>query len=1038
MRSFASVSLNSHLVMKSDEQEEDKEQELQASKRSFMQTLTDAVVAVDRLAAARESRQWGKYGAVAWNAQFAARLNQTVSLSMRVNWARLCYSVSPPGTSDTLVALGQEIAEAVAMAFKEALNAEEKAVYALMRPGLDRIAHIVTMIGQRGAYDDGKPSQFQRNLVLPKLQLGISIKLSRWMLGADLGDAMAKQMVDMRLQGTYVPFPEEMIVLQSSSDTEVSAIIKSCTHGLRPEYILEEHFRESSLRQAARISSIFHTESGVTAQLLDSSVRFARLLFDITRDDDIRLRAMLIKSATTGQEDSWVVRGACSSEAEAITGGFALRGQRPASVAFWRMVGWRISDEAIAELLTKLHDVLDQGTDDEEHRRTMQRLVGLCLHCQTRLSLKLLMSPQLTTAFKNACAAYAQGDWPKDWCSPLNVFCRRLGGTLTLSWTASLSSAGLLEQAWALARSEELRIMEGAHLEKPKTEEELEREEEQVLQHQEVSLNDPLASDFFRWLSATLLEWVDGIQSKEKSTELPSRAEWLLTAMGLLFYDEHDPAFVHACLCASVRMHRHYLLLPTPSVETANSTITHASVYSDMPPYVILPSLPHGQPLTADGLYHYLRSEEAQELGARMNHRVAQQIAFLLKRASTTKVASVLKRESVSLLHPSRHVAIVMVSTPLEVNPNSRPIVFGRLLTSTTAMSFMPSTGSDADRFLTELARQEDVFPSEMLMRSALLRKEQEQVLISRQIPVASGIATRFIQEWQLASRVRHNDARERLQRTQQSFRSFFAQDKEDRSAAELLATHTGMPLDHAKHLLADEERQVNLLFAKERHAFEEKKKSESSADTEEGAEPLPASFDEVLNKMTPLLKKAFLEDGKTELHQQTPAALPSHGRSRVLQIQRMEQHLRTAPRRIDGVAYDPISQHVMDVICAARDEWQTRGTFTLQGDLDPDAGIAPLLVSWESHVSDLSRSAGQEGLKDVAEQEKARMQSTFMDLYPAVKDQKLQHLLQAAVNYGSMPGVLRANSSLPTAAASDAPTVSDTSERTPEQGYLV
>ena len=292
----------------------------------------------------------------------------------------------------------------------------------------------------------------------------------------------------------------------------------------------------------------------------------------------------------------------------------------------------------------------------------------------------------------------------------------------------------------------------------------------------------------------------------------------------------------------------------------------------------------------------FLRSSEAQNSGARLLHRIAQQVSFLLQRAASTKVPGIASREKASLLHSSRHVAIVVVTTPLATGDDTKPVVFARLLTGTTAMSYPPMIGSEAERQLNQEAQRSKGTVVDALMQSALLTKERELVLTSRQVPVVSGVATRLIDEWQRSAERRHAALSARGRKGQKARAVVMDQDPEERNAAQFLADHNGISLEAAKALLDDEQRNLTQLFAASKEALDSETTPEEAAKAAKAPTQTKApadGFDRVLDTLSTLFQDPIFDIGCEELLKETPAALPLNGPSRVIQLQRMERNLR-------------------------------------------------------------------------------------------------------------------------------------------------
>ena len=1030
-----------HRVVMTDNPHADYEEDLLYS---IKQALVNAVEAVMQILFAKgPSLQRGAYGCIAWNAQLAHCVGHTFGESDRVALAKALES----DLDETVAQLTKTVMYVTLPAGSHAVGTVSKFDDPQSRyvwffsDGFDRFCNILHALACSGVEsllattEIVDPERLTSRKTLDAMQLSLMRKLVTSMGGDVLGSVMATQMESLRsLKPTRhsVITPEEMIVLQSASDEHTRRLVRESTATLSVLQFMEMHLSASGLRDACKIDSILPEESTSTYDLLEASARFVRLALP----SDALWREQLLLEAVSGDERSWVVRGACSNEAEALTGWFASRGQRPASVAYWRLLGWRLADDEAMRLcnniLARLETNRANHANPGQSTEIMNRLIDMCLFCPTRFSMLMLVSFEKTSLLEQAIVRWVE--WSKKGLkhssesttstqatqatqatNPLLCFTRRLGGTVSFAYTTSFASAGLDEATW-----EQIHAYEDS-VRFPAT-------------HAHVSDqadSEPVEDDMD--LVGRVYQELQRAFTRQTALLMQSpECQWMLMTNGLSSYDRHEAEYVQICLRASIATQSLQLLTP-PFVEGL------CPLYNS-PPFVYLPCIQHKT-------MHNLRTKEpsasyapevfstefaitmashsTSDAAVRLLHRVGQNVAHLIDQALALRITHSETGEAVSPLHSSRHAALIMIMPPL--HKSAQPVLFARFLTSTTATSFPPPATSDVfsdvlDVHVEALERdtqdkqdkqdKRHKAPPALLTieRSlAVLTKDDEQRIIRDRMAGGSVLAAKFALHMQDAATTRHKALRAQAERMQAAKIALQMQRMRQTGSktVEALASQYKVDPQHVERMLAEAHKVIRKQLDPAQLVDEKEEPSPSDpsddAAVREASEAFDAAFDELAE--TGMFEREVLHKSMRELQEATPYALDDWD-------ERMDFAKRMLKQRdqLQGTPYDACTQHVMDTVCAARDEWITRGTHTLQGNVDPECGLIPMLITWETRASDLDRLGGTEALKSLRDRERRHTQHLVkLTQASETKDQQqlVKDVLRAMTHVQETPGLI-------------------------------
>lgn len=913
------------------------------------ETLCEAVIAVLRLLAKRgPSLQRGAYGCLAWNAQLAHCVGHRFGNAER-NLMADALQADPGGTVTQLVDAVlkvslDEIKGGLGTLSK--FQTTQSRVVWFFSDGFDRFCQIIHATAcSAEPFREDTPA-------LQSIQDALSEQLMSLMFHDEVGTSVLQQMKALRLSrgsSTDVIMPEEMIVWRNAPDAHVRHLVRDSTTSLTILQFMETHLRGSGLRDACKIDSIFPEESTSTADLLDASCRFARLALRDT-DGDLLVdswRIKLLVAALDGVEESWVVRGAVSSSAEALTGWFASRGQRPASVAYWRMIGWRLDDASAKAFCRRVKSQLRQLTPDLLHRLTQ-----MCLFCPTRLSIWMLVEYEHTSLLEHALLQWMQAGHRSETLDPLMCFGRRLGGTVSFAYTISPASAGLDEDVWERLHAYEDEIRFNIKEPLPKSSmvsEEVEKGSK------EVDLVGRLYQELHRALTTHL---VPCLQS--------SMCQWMLMCNGLSTYDRHEAEYVQVCLRASIDVQAMRLISP-PYVEGL-------SPLCNAPAYLYYPTCSCAEmcelrtdpnTITSTHILKTLNAESTRDTATRLMHRVAQNVAYLIDQSLALRLRHSESGEESSPLHSSRHAAVVVLMPALATD--APPVLFARFLTSTTMESFPPSISSDVLLDAVEEATSASVSPGPVGSAAAapslplsVLNKEDEARINQQRLAGGAVLASKFALCMQDAAFVRHKRIRREAEHLHAARIALHTQQGRRQTMRVLAAQYNAQP-EHVEQLL------THAHHSMQQDALPPTNSTDSTDSTEEAHK----HFDVALQKLMQngLLDRQVLQKGQKELREATPYTLDTWD-ERMAFAKRMQEQRRC----LQGTAYDAASEHVIGIIAAARDEWITRGTHTVQGNVDPECGLIPMLVTWETRATDLHRLSGDEALRAVRDLERRHL----------------------------------------------------------------
>jgi hypothetical protein len=185
-------------------------------------------------------------------------------------------------------------------------------------------------------------------------------------------------------------------------------------------------------------------------------------------------------------------------------------------------------------------------------------------------------------------------------------------------------------------------------------------------------------------------------------------------------------------------------------------------------------------------------------------------------------------------------------------------------------------------------------------------------------------------------------------------------------------------------------------------------------ADSTEAHEHFDAALQQLMKNG--LLDRQVLQKGLNELRTSTPYALDTW-EERMDFAKRMQEQCRC----LQGTAYDSASQHVIGIIAAARDEWLSRGTHTVQGNVDPECGLVPMLVTWETRATDLHRLLGNDAAQAARDLERRHVTNltqlaTHGTTNPDAATQKaaedVKEALRASLRADHVPGLIQSTQS--------------------------
>jgi len=993
---------------------------------SIKQALVNAVEAVMKILFAKgPSLQRGAYGCIAWNAQLAHCVGHTFGESDRVALAKALES----DLDGTVAQLTETVMYVTLPTGSHAVGTVSKFEDPRSRyvwffsDGFDRFCNILhalacsSMESSLATFEIVDPERLTRRKTLDEMQLSLTRKLVSLMGGDTLGSLMATQMDSLRsLKPTRhsVITPEEMIVLRSASDRHARTLVRESTATLGVLQFMEMHLSASGLRDACKIDCILPEESTSTYDLLEASARFVRLALP----SDTHWRKQLLVEAISGDERSWVLRGACSNEAEALTGWFASRGQRPASVAYWRVLGWRLADDEAMRLCNDVLAHIETSSSDQgQSNEMMNRLIDMCLFCPTRFSMLMLITFDKTSLLERAIVRWVEwsnkgrkdssqsiaSSKPPD---PLLCFTRRLGGTVSFAYTTSSASAGLDEAAWQQIHAYEDSVRFPATHANVPDQADFESVEEDM---------DVVGKVYQELQRAFTRQTALLMQSPE--------CQWMLMTNGLSSYDRHEAEYVQICLRASIATQNLRLLTP-PFVEGL------CPLYNS-PPFVYLPCISHKaiQDLrTKESSASYapdvfstefaetMASDSISDAAVRLLHRVGQNVAHLIDQALALRVTHSETGEAVSPLHSSRHAALVMIMPPL--HKSAQPVLFARFLTATTATSFPPPVTSDVFSDVLDVhveALEQDkrhkAPPANLTVERSLavLTKDDEQRIIRDRMAGGSVLAAKFALHMQDAATTRHKALRaqaERLQAAKIALQMHRMRQTGSKTV-EALASQYKVDPQHVERMLAEAHKVIRkqldpaqLVDEKEEHSPSD---PTDDAFVREASEAFDAAFDELAE--TGMFEREVLHKSMRELQEATPYALDDWDERMDFAKRMLKQR-----DRLQGTPYDACTQHVMDTVCAARDEWITRGTHTLQGNVDPECGLIPMLITWETRASDLDRLGGAEALKSLRDRERRHTQHLVkLTQASETKDQQqlVKAVLRAMTHVQETPGLI-------------------------------
>ena len=701
----------------------------------------------------------------------------------------------------------------------------------------------------------------------------------------------------------------------------------------------------------------------------------------------------MLFAALNGADDSWVVRGAVSSSAEALTGWFASRGQRPASVAYWRLLGWRLDDAGAKALCRHVQSKLTT--------ETLQRLVQMCLFCPTRLSIWMLVEYQHVSLLE-----YGVQRWIKDstqnshLSNPLLCFGRRLGGTVSFAYTTSLASAGVDDRPWKRLHAEEDAVR--FHHKHQMSENEPEEEQEDA-----TDLIGRLYQELFRTLTALVDSFLGS-----------SAGQWMLMCNGLSTYDRHEAEYVHVCLRASIQTQT--LRLMSPPYFEGLSPLCNVPAYFYLPTCAELGELRRNAEAATNStaLVRTWSADLARDAATRLVHRVGQNVAHLLDQSLALRLRHSQSGEETSPLHSSRHAALVVLMPPLATD--APPILFARFVTPTTADAFPAPINSDPvmDVIVNAVEAPKDAsfsnFINESMPQLSILTSDDEAHIVKERLAGGAILASKFAMCAQDAAFKRHTQLRKEAESLHAARIAMHTQ-QGPRQTMRMLAAQYNVSPEHVETLLKQTHAEI-------KQQLHETNPSHGDADNNadmktpsiDPVDDTHAQFDAALQQLMQngILDRQVLQKGLRELRTATPYALDTWD-ERMEFAKRMQEQRRC----LQGPAYDAISQHVIGIIAAARDEWSSRGTHTVQGNVDPECGLVPMLVTWETRATDLHRLLGGEAASIVRTLERQHVTNltklathgtTKPDATAQTAAAEIKTILRASMRAEKTPGLVQ------------------------------
>ena len=740
--------------------------------------------------------------------------------------------------------------------------------------------------------------------------------------------------------------PAELLVL-SKDDDKRRAYLELHANRLRAESrfaaanedavlleAMERVLSDLGLRDNARVVSILPYERPAAEELLDMACLIAKhLCVPLPHSDsNSQLFTRLAKAALQGEEEArtWVERGLCGRDVDCITGLFAVQGQRPASVAYWRLLGWRMSDEEV-DRATQSEEWTDWWSGLDASKRL--RFASLCLHSQTRASLKMLLlktTPLHSTgptgesctlwelAFRACCLSRGSESavgfgaelplWSEDWLTPLQAFDRRLGGTLSMWETTSSRASGVAGTEDGRSSASSASVIHSVF-------------------------------DAIHW---TLQRSIGAVGSSDASKRE-------VFALSLRRPCDHDVCFIQICLDAALKLRARQL----DGADDEEGEGRHAVLGRAHPIEVDFTRE------RADAIRLSSKSEVAAETAQKAHHsacalhRVAQLIVHLLEEAARSHVASHVP----NLLSRRRHVALMLCgrsrdatsSSSSSSSPSSRSVVsgerlvFARFLTVQTASAYaLPSQVADA-------------YGKTPPPPVHVLNERLESEVATLRLPAAEAIACELIDQLCVSTRER----RERLLSLYEGAVRAASLSEDERKSAEALkvlmrAFHGG----GVHPGTSDEEIDSAVGWMRDQ------------CDVGGEKEILDAVAKELLEKVDALKTHAESEMRRRVAWVEAPQSESSLD---WLANEAQKDWL------LDGVAVDPVSVHVVETVRIARDHLSSRGTYILDLRLDPLAGMRPILVSWEAHEADLHRDVPE--AHGMAQEERDRRQGLSREL---------------------------------------------------------
>ena len=784
------------------------------------------------------------------------------------------------------------------------------------------------------------------------------------------------------------PDPEAWTILQrfveaTSSGTGASA---------HPLHRMRMHLSRSCLRDGARIVSIFATETASNAAVMDASRMFAHVVFGVDPRKEgahMELSTLLIKAAIDdappdakgsvddtyggrnwdgpmtpatpevdgGGPPSWVVRGVCSNAVNMFTGLFAAIGQSASAVAYWRLAGWRLDDVSVRTVLRGVH-LLELRS--AKPASALRRLAGLCLHTQTRLGVLLLsqgvptvpgtgVSIHTGTLYDMAWTAYTTETWPTAWRDPLSIFRRRLGGgTITLPRSVSADASGLSDYEWHVRHVRELAVMEDGAADETvdatKATQEVEHEK----------LEQKLIVEFYTVVRDALFTWATHADmSSEGDSAVAREARLHIQTTALERYTEHDPAFLRGCLQAALALTEQRLRQsarastaapPPPPSEPDRPTAGHA--LREAPAYPIVPPFELNQ----------LESANAIRSGAKLVYHVMHAVRLLVTNALWTRVPTVASSAPQSCIDPGRHVALVLVSSTLQMgSPDSTSstdgappfVAFARFLEEETAVAYPPaidSPFSEVEVEVPELDPHMDPVESlrQNLLPHALLSAPLRRAIINGTVPTEAAVGVAMANALHTAVEARQWRMKTHCQRVMKTVSG--------------LAGTPGTPgtpgvgaLDQIlRELLPGVSREALLKsFTQQMDAFA----TELAHKT--GTEPKPMGAEATLEQAVAMGIQDGLYSNKVLDEQLGGHAFRNATPARVASAQH-ETATNAAFARLQPLGWlkarpvDSASGHVLKLIQELRLTMLHRGPCYVQSGFDRRCGTACYLVSWE------------------------------------------------------------------------------------------